>query len=160
MCVCLYVCVAVLRQPRVPKAIWPFPELKTPRSVEPKPHGNKLLPASVCCCMPLAVVTRLWLLLPLSVPWHFACAAPYEFLTADHILAPRPANTFCKINEKTEKTTAKKCRRPRRAARRPSLLLTTPLSLLEKSTWQPSPPTGGDVLRAPAACCCQHQHAT
>ena len=94
--------------------------------------------------------------LPYTTP-HCLPPAPYEFLTADHILAPRPANTFCKINEKAEKTTAKKCRRPRRAARRPSLLLTTPLSLLEKSTWQPSPPTGGDVLRAPAACCCQHQ---
>ena len=115
----------------------------------PRPFHSKFLLRNECF--------RTSVGLPYTTP-HCLPPAPYEFLTADHILAPRPANTFCKINEKAEKTTAKKCRRPRRAARRPSLLLITPLSLLEKSTWQPSPPTGGDVLRAPAACCCQHQH--
>ena len=44
-----------------------------------------------------------------SVPGHdFAIPpAPYEILTANDILALRPANIFCKINQFAEKTTAK-----------------------------------------------------
>ena len=45
--------------------------------------------------------------------------APYEFLTANHILGPRPASAFCKIKTNGRKDYCKKCRRPRRAGHRP-----------------------------------------